>query len=215
MPASAVGRRRWTVALTGGIASGKSTVSEGFARQGVAVVDTDELARKVVAPGTEALQEIKDHFGHGILTAAGALDRRQLRQRVFEDPTARQVLERITHPRIRDAALSAVAAAQSPYVMLVVPLLFENLAAYRWVDRILVVDVRRETQLARLQARDGISLALAEAMIAAQATRDDRLSIADDVIQNEDGLIRLSQTIARLHHHYLDLSGRSESPHSR
>lgn len=204
VPIEAARQRPWTVALTGGIASGKSTVSDGFAKQGITIVDTDVLARQVVAPGSSGLREIATQFGPNVLQPDGSLDRRWLRERVFEDPLARRQLERITHPRIRDAAISEVAQARSPYVVLVVPLLFEHRSAYQWVDRILVVDVSRETQLGRLRARDGISEALAEAMLSAQATREARLSIADDVIGNEGGLDTLAESITELHQDYLD-----------
>jgi dephospho-CoA kinase len=196
----------YTIALTGGVASGKSTVSEQLGVLGALVVDTDVLAREVVAANSPALAELVDSFGSAILTSDGALDRRAMRERVFADAEARRRLEGIVHPRIRDAALAAVAASQAPYVVLVVPLLYEHFDAYRWVDRVLVVDVLRATQKRRLLARDGIDNTLAEAMLDAQASREQRLSIADDVLENESDLASLATAVEAIHHQYLALA---------
>ncbi len=198
----------YTVALTGGIASGKTTVSDLFAAYGVGVVDTDALARQVVAKDSGGLAALVAHFGTAILTADGDLDRRAMRERVFADPAARDSLEMITHPRIRAAALAELAACTSPYALLAVPLLYENRDAYAWVDRILVVDVSRHTQLQRLLARDGIDQALANAMLDAQASREQRLIIADDVIDNEGDLETLGDAVGTLHAAYLELAGK-------
>jgi len=176
------------IGLTGGIASGKSTVSATFAELGAGIVDTDIVAREVVAPGSAALGEISAAFGASILANDGSLDRRRLREIVFAQPQAKQNLEAILHPRIRSEALAQVQRARGPYIVLVVPLLVENVSHYDWVDRVLVVDVASELQRRLLMARDDIGAELASAMIAAQASRAARLSIADDVIRNSGGV---------------------------
>lgn len=177
------------IGLTGGIASGKSTVSDAFAALGAAIVDTDLISRELVLPGRPALAEIRETFGEAVINAEGGLDRRQLRTRVFADSQAKVRLEAILHPRIRDAALAAVAQARSsaPYVVLVVPLLVES-GAYAWVDRVLVVDTTPEIQQRLLVARDQVDLALAQSMIQAQASREQRLAMADDVVRNSAGI---------------------------
>ena len=171
------------IGLTGGIASGKSTVSAGFAELGAAIVDTDIIARELVAPGCAALSEIVHAFGPGILRADGNLNRRALREIVFAQPQAKSKLEAILHPRIRAQAQAQVAAASGPYVVLVVPLLVES-GQYSWVDRVLVVDVPADLQRRLLMARDDVSAELAMSMIAAQTDRALRLAAADDVIRN-------------------------------
>lgn len=193
----------FSVALTGGVASGKTTVSDRLGKLGALIVDTDVLARQVVAVGSEGLAEVVAAFGAEVLDEYGSLDRRALRARVFSDPDARKQLESITHPRIRDAVLSTVAGCQAAYAVIVVPLLYEHWQAYRWVDRVLVVDVSRQTQLQRLLARDGITRQLAEAMLDAQASRSQRLSIADDVLSNEGDLPTLLAAVDALHESYL------------
>lgn len=179
---------QWVVGLTGGVASGKSTVSASFAELGAAIVDTDLIAREVVAPGMPAQAEIRATFGASILAGDGNLDRRRLREIVFADAPARLRLEAIVHPRIRDAAIAQVRSADGPYVVLVVPLLVENLRHYGWVDRVLVVDVAAALQRRLLMARDGIDADLAQAMIGAQSSRNARLAAADDVIRNSGGV---------------------------
>lgn len=193
----------FTVALTGGIASGKTTVSNRLGTLGALIIDTDVLARQVVAVGSEGLAEVVAAFGNEVLDEQGALDRRALRARVFIDPVARKRLEAITHPRIRDAVLLAVASCQAAYAVIVVPLLVEHWQAYRWVDRVLVVDVSRQTQVQRLLARDGITSELADAMLDAQASRGERLNIADDVLNNEGDLPTLLAAVDALHQGYL------------
>ncbi|MGN6520452.1 MAG: dephospho-CoA kinase [Dokdonella sp.] len=192
----------YTVALSGGIASGKSAAAERFAALGAHVIDADLVARELVEPGEPALQEIVANFGAGVLTAGGALDRRALRERVFTDAAARRRLEAILHPRVRETLRQRADEPCGSYAMVVVPLLAENAEQYAWVDRVLVVDVPRETQLARLLARDGISPATAEAMLAAQASREQRLAIADDVIVNDGSLADLDAAVAALHERY-------------
>jgi dephospho-CoA kinase len=193
----------FTVALTGGIASGKSTVSDMFAALGICVVDTDVLARQVVARGSSGLAALIQLFGTEVLTSDGELDRRAMRERVFADPAARGKLESLTHPRIRDAALADLARCTSAYAVLAVPLLYENRDAYAWVDRVLVIDVSTRTQLQRLLARDGVDRTLAEAMLDAQASREQRLAIADDVLDNEGKLETLALAVKKLHDRYL------------
>jgi dephospho-CoA kinase len=196
---------RFTVALTGGIASGKSEVARRFAALGVGIVDADIVARELVQPGTPALEEIASTFGPQILDASGSLERAEMRALVFGDAEARRRLEAILHPRVRAEMRLRTDAAQGPYVMLVIPLLAET-AGYDWVDRVLVVDLPRAQQLARAIARDGMAPSLAEAMIDAQATREQRLAIADDVIDNSGVPDALDAQVTALHHLYLDLA---------
>ncbi|MBS0463191.1 MAG: dephospho-CoA kinase [Proteobacteria bacterium] len=199
---------RFVVAVTGGIASGKTAVCRAFERLGVTVADADVLARELVAPGQPALQEIVARFGDGILTAQGELDRIGLRRIVFADAASRIDLETILHPRIRKALRDACAVASSPYAIAAIPLLAEGggRAAYPWLDRILVVDVPGETQMQRLLSRDGGSVEQAERMLAAQASRTQRLAIADDVVENDGTLAQLGRQIDALHMRYLQMA---------
>lgn len=194
------------VGLTGGIASGKSVVSDLFERLGAPVIDTDRLARELVEPGRPALAEIAHRFGSDCLTAAGELDRRRLRARVFSDPRARRDLEAILHPRIRASVVTLLASLDAPYCIVVIPLLAENPDFRRLVDRVLVVDVAESTQLERVAARDGIDPNAAAAVLAAQAKRADRLAIADDIIENTGSLARLEQQVRRLDTSYRTLN---------
>lgn len=198
--------RPYVVALTGGIASGKSAVARRFEALGIAVYDADVAAREVVAPGNEGLAAIVQTFGAGVLDDAGQLDRAAMRRRVFADDMARRQLEAITHPRVRSWLRERADADRGPYCLLAIPLLAENLAHYRWVDRILVVDATEAAQLARLMRRDGIDEALARRMIERQARRDERLAIADDVIGNSGEEAELDAEVAALHAHYLALA---------
>ncbi len=191
----------FVVALTGGIASGKSAVADRFHALGVPVIDADIVARELVLPGAPALQEIVSTFGTEVLDSAGALDRRAMRQRVFAQPEARRALEAILHPRVRQA-LRECSASAHPYAIIVVPLLVENRLDYAWVDRVLVVDVERETQRERLVQRDGIERDLANTMIDAQASRAQRLEAADDVIKNEGTPQDLDSRVQLLHARY-------------
>lgn len=196
----------FTVALTGGIASGKSAVERCFARRGIDICDADRVARDVVAPGTDGLQEVIQTFGHSVLGADGSLDRKAMRERVFADPDARHQLERIIHPRVRRALRQSVQDMRSAYGLLVIPLLVES-GDYAWVDRVLVVDVPRALQISRLLSRDGITRDLAESMLDAQASREQRLAIADDVIDNSADLDALDKGVEILHRSYLELAG--------
>ena len=196
------------IGLTGGIASGKSAVTDRFIARGVAVADADVAARAVVEPGQPALAEIVAAFGDGLLQADGRLDRGALRARVFADDVARRRLEAILHPPIRAALRHACEAAAGPYAVVAIPLLVEGGArtAYPWLDRILVVDVSAELQRARLMQRDGIDATLAERMLGAQASRRERLAIADDVIVNDGPLQRLDAHVAALDARYRALA---------
>jgi dephospho-CoA kinase len=194
------------VAVTGGIASGKSALTARFEALGVPVADADAAARAVVEPGTTALAEIVETFGDEVLTADGRLDRRALRARVFANESERRRLEAIVHPRVREWLAAAVSSWRTSYGLLSVPLLAENAAAYRWVDRVLVVDVAPEVQIERLIKRDDVDRALAEAMLAAQVTREQRLAIADDVHDASGSIDALPARVAELHARYLELA---------
>ena len=195
----------FVVAITGGIASGKSEASRLFEKHGIAVADADVIARALVVPGQPALNAIDVRFGSGVLQPDGRLDRAALRQRIFDDDSARRDLESILHPRIRLALHDACAAATSAYAMAAIPLLAEGggKTAYPWLARILVVDVPREVQVQRLLRRDGGTPAQAEHMLAAQASRDARLAIADDVIDNSGSMDALTAQVDALHAVYL------------
>lgn len=190
----------FAVGLTGGIASGKSTVEAAFVALGIEVIDADQVARDLVAPGEPALAEIVRHFGREVLDEHGWLDRPALRQRVFANVRERQALEAILHPRIRTEIQQRCMAAASDYVIASIPLLTEGggRKAYPWLTRILVVDVTRQTQLQRLISRDGIDRSLANRMIDAQTSREQRLAIADDVLRNEASMAELQQHVAGL-----------------
>lgn len=193
------------IGLTGGIASGKSTVARRFAELGAAVIDADEVARAVVARGEPALAQIERRFGGAVLTPEGTLDRQALRHLVFADAAARHDLEAILHPRIRAEMARRAAAVTEPVLLLVIPLLIEG-GPRGDLDRILVVDAAEEAQLARLSARDGSSPAEARAILGAQASRAVRLARADDVLRNEGDLASLLDQVDRLHRHYLQLA---------
>ena len=193
------------IGLTGGIASGKSTVADLFAAFGVPIVDTDVIAREVVEPGEPALDEIRGVFGDDVIKEDGVLDRARLREIVFADDAGRTQLESILHPRIRDAAFLQATHASGPYVIIVVPLLFES-PMKNAMDRILVVDCSEETQFRRLADRDNESEEQARRIIAAQASRAERLSIADDVISNDGNLAETCDAVRSLHEFYLRLA---------
>ena len=199
------GKAPLRVGLTGGIASGKSTVADLFAARGVPVIDTDVIAREIVEPGRPALAEIAQEFGPDILDGQGRLRRRHLRDLVFKDDKRRETLESILHPRIRKVAEARAAAAGGAYQLIVVPLLAES-PMKASMDRILVVDASEETQLERLLQRDAESEVQARRMIAAQASREDRLAIADDVIDNGGSLDATADQVDRLHRKYLELA---------
>jgi dephospho-CoA kinase len=194
------------VGLTGGIGSGKTAVSDGFARLGAPIIDTDVLARTLVTPGQPALEEIVAAFGPRCLNADGSLDRGYVRQRVFADPERRKRLEAILHPRIRAAVRDGLATLSAPYCIVVIPLLIET-GMTDLVHRVLVVDVTETTQVQRVVARDGITGQQARDVLAAQASRRQRLAQADDVLDNSGNLADLKARIEQLHQGYLKLAG--------
>ena len=190
------------IGLTGGIASGKSTVADMFADLGTPVIDTDVIAREVVRPGQPALDEIREAFGDGVIDPDGTLDRAAMRTIVFGDDAARRRLEAILHPRIGAATRAQADAAGGDYQIIVVPLLVES-ALRGFVDRVLVVDCDEATQIARLLARDTESEAQARRILAAQSTRAERMAIADDVIANDGSLDDTREQVEALHRRYL------------
>ena len=193
----------FVVAVTGGIASGKSAVTRRFQALGVPVHDADMAAREVIEPGTPGLQAVIDAFGPSVLDSDGRLDRPAMRRRVFADDDARRRLEAIIHPRVREWLHDRAMAQHDPYCLLAIPLLVENMDAYRWVNRVLVVDAPPETQIARLVERDGIDAALAQRMLERQASRTERLAVADDVIDNSGDEAALDDAVMALHQRYL------------
>jgi dephospho-CoA kinase len=196
------------VGLTGGIASGKSTVAKFFAALGVPIIDTDQVARDVVEPGQPPLERLVERFGRTILTPDGHLDRPKLREIVFSDPRARADLEALTHPAIGTAVEAWSAAAGGPYQILIIPLLVEKSLASQ-VDRVLVVDCDEELQIRRLQARDGSTVEQARAILNAQTSRAARLKVAHDVIQNDGDLSAVRDQVSALHARYLELARHS------
>ncbi len=198
----------FVVGLTGGIASGKSEVARRFEALGVFVADADLAARDAVAIGSDGLADVVDMFGESVLAADGSLDRPAMRRRVFADPDARKRLEGIIHPHVRELLHTSCLRADSPYAIAAVPLLAEGggRRAYPWLQRILVVDVPESVQLQRLLLRDGIDETLAGRMMDVQATRQQRLAIADDVIANDGGLEALDEHVAVLDRLYRQLA---------
>ena len=196
------------IGLTGGIASGKSALEKAFAAHGIVVADADMLAREVVAPGEPALAAVVERFGRDVLRADGQLDRAALRVRVFGDPDQRRALEAILHPAIRARLEAICRAAPGPYAIATVPLLTEGggRAAYPWLHRILVVDTPAAVQKARLMQRDGIDATLADQMMAAQASRAERLALADDIVVNDGDIHHLQHAADALHLRYLALA---------
>jgi len=197
--------RRLLIGLTGGIASGKSTVAQRFMDLGVPVIDADVAAREVVAPGKPGLQQVIDRFGSRVVAENGELDRRALREIVFSDPDARRDLEAILHPLIRGEMDRSAAVAVGPYIVMAIPLLIEGGSRDR-VDRILVVDVDEAVQLQRVMARDHCSAEQAQAILASQAPRSARLAAADDVLPNGGTVTELRQAVDALHQQYLRLA---------
>jgi dephospho-CoA kinase len=204
----------YAIGLTGGIASGKSEVARLFQALGVVVADADQAAREAVAAGSAGLAEVVAAFGVEVLAADGNLDRAKMRHRVFHDAAARKRLEGIIHPRVRALLEEACANAAGPYVLAAIPLLVEagGRENYRWLDRILVVDAPPQVQLDRLLRRDGIDLALAQQMLAAQASRGQRLAVADDVIVNDGSREALAAHVEALDRHYRLLAASMPSP---
>ncbi|WP_411359188.1 dephospho-CoA kinase [Pseudidiomarina salilacus] len=199
----------WVLGLTGGIGSGKTTVSDLFAAHGITIVDADVVARHIMDPGSAALDAVKAHFGQAALQADGTLNRAWLRARVFSDPAEKQWLNQLTHPLIRQEILAQLQSAQSPYVILSAPLLVENKLT-ELCDRVLVVDVSEDTQRTRTLQRDKVTRHTTkdqvEQIMAAQATRQQRLDAADDVIDNDGDIALLPAQVAALHARYLTLA---------
>ena len=192
------------IGITGGIGSGKTAVSDRFHARGITVVDADIASRVVVEPGRPALAAIAEHFGAEAINDDGTLNRAELRKRVFADPEERKWLEALTHPLINEYLREELASAQSPYAILVSPLLVET-GQSRFCQRIVVVDVPVEVQVQRTMSRDNNDEAQVRAIVAAQASREQRLQQADDVIVNDQGLEHIDAEVERLHHAYLEL----------
>nr|WP_241018628.1 dephospho-CoA kinase [Pantoea ananatis] len=191
--------------MTGGIGSGKSTIAGYFAASGVDIIDADVIAREVVEPGTPALQAIIERYGDAILTEEGTLQRSRLREIIFATPDEKNWLNALLHPLINARTQQLKAQAASPYVLWVVPLLVEN-RLQRQADRVLVVDTDEETQLRRTLQRDNVSLEQAKRILAAQATRQQRLDYADDIIDNSGAPEKALPQVAKLHQLYLKLA---------
>ncbi len=190
------------IGVTGGIGSGKTTVANLFSSLGVPVIDADELARQVVAPGQPAYEEILQHFGTTILSKSGELDRRRLRERIFSDSAKRDRLEAIVHPRVYAQMKHLLDCLETPYAIVVVPLLIES-GARELVDRVLVIDSPEELQIERTHRRDGTTRAAVKKILAAQLDRSARLSAADDIIENDASLEALAKVVSRLHRQFL------------
>lgn len=201
----------WTVGLTGGIGSGKSAAAECFQTLGAGIIDTDAIAHELTAPGGAAIALLRQTFGPDMLTTQGALDRPAMRRRVFADPSAKSGLEAILHPLIRNecaARLRRLASAdfRPPYAILVIPLLIESGGWHKQLNRVCVVDCPEALQIERTMARSGLPHAEVEAIMRTQATRDQRLAAADDVIDNTTGLDELHEQVGRMHTRYLSMA---------
>lgn len=193
------------IGLTGGIGSGKTTVADQFNQQfDIEIIDADIAAREVVEPGTQGLQAIVDKFGEQILNDNSTLDRKKLRDVIFSDDKAKTWLNELLHPMIRRRMLNQIEQVHSPYCLLVIPLMVEN-GLQRLADRVLVVDVSELTQINRTMTRDQVSYQQVESILKSQASRAERLAIADDVVNN-DGIEPLAEQIERLHHQYLAMA---------
>lgn len=201
----------FTVGLTGGIGSGKSTVADLFAAHGVPVIDTDVIARDLTAPGGEAVKAILAAFGEGVMREDGSLDRAALRRQVFADPRARRELEAILHPRIRLAVEQTLAALDADYVLVIIPLLIETGGYPDLLNRVLVIDCPEDLQVARVMARSGLAREEVAAILAAQASRSERLAAADDVIDNSASTARLPDQVSVLHLCYQALANASSA----
>jgi len=196
----------WVLGLTGGIGSGKSAAADAFAELGIETIDADHAARWVVEPGRPALDKIVERFGETVLLDDGQLNRAVLREHIFTEPEQRQWLEGLLHPLIRDEIQQFLEAAQSPYAILVSPLLIES-GQNKIVQRVLVVDVPSEVQMARALQRDQVSEAQLRAIMQVQLQRDERLKHADDVLSNAADKAALQREVSRLHDYYLTLKG--------
>lgn len=196
----------FVIGLTGGIGSGKSAAADLLAARGALVVDTDQIAHQLTAPGGAAMEPIREAFGNGVVAADGALNRPAMRALAFEDPDARKRLEAILHPMIRAESERQCRAATTPYVVLVVPLLIESGTYRERVRRLCVVDCPEDVQVLRVMQRSGLEERQVRAIMAAQASRAERLAAADDVIDNSAGYAELAVQVERLHGAYLRLA---------
>jgi dephospho-CoA kinase len=206
----------FSIGLTGGIGSGKTTVANLFGELGAAIIDTDAIAHQLSAPGGAAIAAIRAQFGDAFINAEGAMDRARMRAHVFTDAEARKRLENILHPMIRNATAQAASVARGDYLIFVVPLLVESQKSQQWrrrTSRILVVDCSEELQIARVMQRNAMPRAQVEAIMAAQATRAQRLAAADDVIENNLDTAALLPQIAALHARYLSLAKTNSGEH--
>ena len=194
------------VGLTGGIGSGKSAAADEFARLGATVVDTDAIAHELTGPGGAAVAEVGRQFGAAFVDAAGAMDRKKMRELVFSDPQQKQRLEALLHPMIRAESTRRIAAATGPYALHVVPLLVESAGYRERVGRVLLVDCPEDLQVARVRQRSGLPEAEIRRIIASQVRRDKRLAAADDVIDNSGTIAALQQQVRELHENYLKLA---------
>jgi dephospho-CoA kinase len=194
------------IGLTGGIASGKSTVTQRFSELGVPVIDADLASRAVVEPGTSGLRQVVEQFGPDVLFPDGSLNRAALRDLIFKEPQKRKELEAVLHPLIRNYMEQRATEVVSPYLIMAIPLLIEGGSPRKRVDRILVVDVDAATQIRRLLARDGSSTEQARAILASQTSREARLAAADDVLINDGTVTDLRQAVDRQHQQYLRLA---------
>lgn len=208
MSGTAFPTRRFSVGLTGGIGSGKTTVADMLQARGAAVVDTDQLAHQLTAPNGIAIPEIHAQFGEAFLTADGAMNRAKMREYVFAEPTAKARLEAILHPLIQIETERAAEQAQGAYLVFVVPLLVESGAWRQRVSRVLVVDCAEQTQIRRVMSRSGLSESQARAIMAAQVSRQVRLAVADDVISNDGDALALVPQADRLHALYVSLAAK-------
>lgn len=185
--------------LTGGIGSGKSTVAKLFSQLGVPIIDADVIAREIVQPNQPALTEIQNTLGAQYLTHEGTLDRSKLKQAIFNDPSLKLKLEAILHPLIRESLLKQVASLNTPLAMVVIPLLAENIEQYRWLDKIIVVDLPEALQMQRCIERDGLDKSTVEKILATQASRAHRLKIADFILDNSQDLPHLEHAVLSLY----------------
>lgn len=196
--------RPFVVGLTGGIGSGKSAAADRFAALGADVVDTDVIAHQLTAPRGEAIEAIRAEFGDGVINAEGALDRKAMRDLAFSDPDARHRLEAILHPAIRNECERRIGASAAPYIVLGVPLLVESQTYRERCDRVCVVDCPERVQIERVMLRNGLEEAQVRAIMGAQASREQRLSVADDVLDNSTSLATLHAQVDRLHGTYAE-----------
>ncbi len=210
---SSVGAPLFSVGLTGGIGSGKTTVADLFGERGAALIDTDAIAHRLTMPGGAAIDAIRATFGDRFIGADGAMDRARMRAHVFADAAARKRLEAVLHPLIRSETARAAQAARGDYLIFVVPLLVESQQWRTRTSRILVVDCSEEVQIARVMQRNGMTRAQVEAIMAAQATRAERLAAADDVIENNGNAAALLPQIERLHALYLSMAKTNRDGH--